>query len=153
MPEDSASTVPARLILASRLAELPQVFSWVGSLARAYGIPKDTQYSMELCLEEALVNVIRHGYGEEENHTIAVAFEPRGEREFVFTIDDSAPHFRPFDPDEPQKEAEAVDLENIVPGGHGIRLMRAFSNFIEWEPLPNGNHLRIGFLVPDSGSA
>ncbi|HWE85761.1 MAG TPA: ATP-binding protein [Terracidiphilus sp.] len=150
MPEDdSARTIPKYLTLRSHLAELARIFPWVETLTLAYAIPKDTQYSMELCLEEALVNVIRHGYGGDANQTIAVEFERRGEREFVFTIEDSAPHFRPFDPDLPLKEAEPVTLENLVPGGHGIRLMRVFSNSVEWEPLEHGNRLKIGFVVPE----
>lgn len=151
MPEDDAArTIPMQLTLRSQLDELARIFPWVETLARTFAIPSDTRYSMELCLEEALVNVIRHGYGGDAGHTVTVEFERRGEREFVFTIEDSAPHFRPFDPDVPLKEAEPVNLENIVPGGHGIRLMRAFSNWIEWEPLERGNRLRIGFAMPDA---
>lgn len=149
MPEDPDHPIPEKLILRSRLEELKRIFPWAEALARAYDIPKDTQYSMELCLEEALVNVIRHGYGEDGDRTVTVAFDRRGEREFVFTIEDSAPHFRPFDPDVPLKEAEPVTLENLVPGGHGIRLMRAFSDSVEWEPLEKGNRLKIGFVVPE----
>lgn len=150
MPEDPALTIPNRLTLRSHMDELTRVFSWIQSLARAYAIPSDTQYSMELCMEEALVNVIRHGYGEDPSQTVVVEFERRGEREFVFTIEDSAPQFRPFDPDAPIKEAEPANLEKIVPGGHGIRLMRAFANSVEWEPLEHGNRLRLSFVVPET---
>lgn len=148
MPEDPALAIPKQLTLRSHLDELARIFPWVQSLAQAYSIPDDTRYSMELCMEEALVNVIRHGYGGDENQSISVEFERRGEREFVFTIEDSAPLFRPFDPDAPVKEAEPVSLETIVPGGHGIRLMREFSSWVTWEPLEHGNRLRIGFVIP-----
>jgi serine/threonine-protein kinase RsbW len=146
--DDSATTYPKRLTLRSRLDELKRIFPWIEALARAHSIPHDTQYSMELCLEEALVNVIRHGYAGDPDHSVDVTFDQCGEREFALTIEDSAPHFRPFDPDVPLREAEPVALENLVPGGHGIRLMRSFSSSVEWEPLEHGNRLRIRFVLP-----
>lgn len=148
---DPACTIPKRLMLRGRLEELKRIFPWIESLAHAYSIPNDTQYSMELCLEEALANVIRHGYGGDSEQMIAVDFERRGNREFVYTVEDSAPHFRPFDPDVPAKEPEPVTLEDLVPGGHGILLMRAFSSAVEWEPLEHGNRLRIRFVIADAG--
>jgi serine/threonine-protein kinase RsbW len=148
--DDSAPTIPKRLMLRSRLDELKRVFPWIEELARAHSIPPDTQYSMELCLEEALANVIRHGYLGDPEQSVAVTFEQCGEREFALTIEDSAPHFRPFDPDVPLKEAEPVALENLVPGGNGIRLMRSFASSVEWEPREHGNRLRIRFVVANA---
>jgi len=152
MPEDDpAHAIPMQLTLRSQLDELARVSQWVETLTHAYAIPNDTRYSMELCLEEALANVIRHGYRGDADQTVVVKFERRGEREFAFSIEDSAPHFRPFDPDEPPQEAEAVNLEDIVPGGHGIRLMRKFASSVEWAPLEPGNRLSLGFVVPNAG--
>lgn len=144
--------IPKQLILRSRLDELAPMYPWVDAIASAYGVPEPTRYAMQLCLEEALTNVVRHGYNGDPNKTIRIEFERHGEREMVFSVEDSAPHFRPFDPDVPLEEPAPVTLETVKPGGQGIRLMRKFSKFMEWEPLDCGNRLRIGFAVPEAGS-
>ena len=149
---DPANTIPKQLTLRSRLDDLAPMYPWVDALAQAYHLPDPTRYAIQLCLEEALTNVVRHGYGGDPEQTITVEFERRGEREMVFSVEDSAPHFRPFDPAMPLEEPAPVSLETVKPGGQGIRLMRKFSSFMEWEPLERGNRLRIGFVVPDAGS-
>ncbi len=61
-----------------------------------YGIPADTQFAIQLCLEEALSNIIRHGHRGQPNLPITVdCTTPAGTQEVVFTIEDHAP---PFDP-------------------------------------------------------
>lgn len=149
--DNPAPTVPKQLTLRSRLVDLAPMYPWVDALAQAYNLPDSTRYAIQLCLEEALTNVVRHGYRGDPEQTVTVQFERRGEREMVFSVEDSAPHFRPFDPSEPLEEPAPVTLETVKPGGQGIRLMRKFSNFMEWEPLEHGNRLRISFVVPDAG--
>jgi len=146
--EHPARTIPKQLILRSRLEDLAAVFPWVESLGEAYSIPPRTLFAINLCLEEALSNVVRHGYRGDPDQTMTVKFERNGEHEAAFAIEDSAPHFRPFDPAVPLEEPAPVALEEIVPGGHGIRLMRKFASSVEWEPLQRGNRLRLGFALP-----
>ncbi len=148
---DPACTIPKRLTLRSRLEDLAVVIPWVESLGQAYAIPANTLFAMNLCLEEALSNIVRHGYRGDPNQTMTVEFERTGEREAAFVLEDSAPHFRPFDLAVPQEDAVIASLEDFVPGGNGIRLMRKFANSVEWEPLEHGNRLRIGFVIAKGG--
>lgn len=60
----------------------------------------------------------------------------------TFTIEDQAPPFAPVELTEPQ---EAHTLEEIAPGGQGIRLMLRFAGTLVYEQLPGGNCLTIGF--------
>lgn len=144
---ESAGMVLKRLTLRSRLEDLGTVFPWVDQLGEAFGIPAKTLFAMNLCLEEALSNVVRHGYRGDPEQTIRVEFERHGEGEVAFVVEDSAPHFRPFDPAVPPEQAAPAALEDIVAGGNGIRLMRKFASSVEWEPLEHGNRLRIGFVI------
>ncbi len=148
---DPAHTIPKRLTLRSRLEDLAMVFPWVESLGEAYTLPDNTIFAMNLCLEEALSNIVRHGYRGDPNQTMTVEFERNGEREAAFVVEDSAPHFRPFDPAVAQEDAAISSLEDLVPGGNGIRLMRQFADRVEWEPLEHGNRLRIGFAIAEGG--
>jgi anti-sigma regulatory factor (Ser/Thr protein kinase) len=95
---------------------------------------------INLCLEEALSNVIRHGYEGDAHREIVVQFRS-DEDELVFTIEDTAPHFRPAE----MPMTQPKSLEELTPGGLGIPLMRRFADRVEWEPLPIGNRLTLAF--------
>jgi anti-sigma regulatory factor (Ser/Thr protein kinase) len=145
MTENLAHKAETRLTLESRLADLARVWPWVDELAAEYGIPADTRYAIDLCLEEALSNIIRHGYAGEPGHDIAICFTPRGENGLTFSIRDHAP---PFAPGEPAESWEApASIDQIEAGGQGIRLMRKFAGALAYEQLPDGNRLTISFPV------
>jgi len=139
---DGTHKAEARLSLNSRLAELTLVCPWVDRLAAEHGLPEEKVFAINLCLEEALSNVIRHGYKGAPDHSLTVDFSVNAGGELVFTIEDHAPVFNAcaF----PESPAPA-SLDEIKPGGQGIRLMRRFANSLAWEPLPHGNRLTLGF--------
>lgn len=131
-----------RLTLRSRLSDMTQLPPWIEGLASRHGIPSDIQFGIELCLEEVVSNVIRHGYGGTEDRSVVVRFVMPHDRYFEFVVEDEAPQFNPLD---------APDLKALNPeddarvGGQGIRLLREFANAVEYEPTSTGNRLRIGF--------
>jgi serine/threonine-protein kinase RsbW len=143
MPAENQEKPSLRLSLAGRLEELAAVWPWLEALAAAYSIPAKMLFSMNLCLEEALSNIVRHGYGGGSSLPISVEFVPRQGDGFVFVIEDCAPPFDPlqFTPGEP---APAM-LSDLEPGGHGIRLLRRFAGSLAYERLSSGNRLIIGF--------
>jgi anti-sigma regulatory factor (Ser/Thr protein kinase) len=151
MPESSAHTVEAKLRLGSRLADLAQVAPWVESLAAEHELPPELSFAVDLCLEEALSNVIRHGYNGQPDRPIAIhctiSQPAEGAGELVLAIEDQAPHFNPLDAVQ-DKAASSQTLDDLVPGGQGIRLLRKFAGSLQYEPLPAGNRLTIGFSIP-----
>jgi serine/threonine-protein kinase RsbW len=147
MPETYAHKADARLTLTSRLADLALVRPWVDALAVEHALPQDTVFAIHLCLEEALSNIIRHGYGGEPNHAITIDFTSSGKSALTFIIEDSAPPFRPIEPAEAQQAPAPTSLDELIPGGQGIRLMRRFAGSLAWETLPHGNRLTIGFSI------
>jgi serine/threonine-protein kinase RsbW len=137
-----------RLELRSELAELARVVPWVEALAGRYTIPKNTTFAINLCLEESISNVVRHGYKSNPGQTIVVDFRTSA-GELIFIIEDKAPHFQPADMGIPMPQS----LETMTPGGLGIPLMRRFADRVEWEPLSDGNRLTLVFLLPQSDCA
>ena len=131
-----------RIVLCSSLSEISRVFVWVEALASQYEIVESVQFAIKLCLEEALSNVIRHGYASQAGRSIAVRFSVSGEGNFVFTIEDDAP---PFNPLEAPVLPELDEQGEIRIGGHGIRLIRGFADTLEYELTPTGNRLHFGF--------
>jgi serine/threonine-protein kinase RsbW len=124
-----------------------QIPNWVHDLAARYSIPEDTEYSMDICLEEVLGNIIRHGYSGADDRPMSVSFAMPHAGNFILVVEDEAPHFNPL---------EAPELPVMTPGnevrlgGHGIRLLRHFSQALKYEPTPTGNRLRMDFSAAGS---
>jgi serine/threonine-protein kinase RsbW len=129
--------------LDSQLSELSRVQPWIEALADQYGFGKEVRFAMQLCMEEALANVVMHGYGNEPGHPIVI-------RSFVsanalhLAIDDKAPPFAPVEPD----LRSNANLESVQPRGNGLRLLYRFAGSLAYERLPDGNRLTIGFPLP-----
>jgi anti-sigma regulatory factor (Ser/Thr protein kinase) len=144
MTSNGKETAAERLTLASRLSELSRLPPWIEDLAARYAIPESTQFAMNLCLEEAISNVIRHGYSGRPDHSITVEFSHPREDYYVFHVQDEAPRFNPLVAPEPPA---ANSLEESPLGGQGIRLLRRFADLLEYETTQNGNRLSIGFFA------
>jgi anti-anti-sigma factor len=91
---------PAGLRLASRLSELPRLAVEVARLGREHDLPEEVVSDLTLALEEAVSNVIRHGYGERPDGLISVTF-PRTGESIVVTVEDAAVGFDPLKHPEP----------------------------------------------------
>jgi len=142
MHQTHAHKEQERLKLNSRLADLALVKPWVDALASEHAIGEDTVYKIELCLEEALSNIVRHGYKGEPDHSIELSFDSNGDCMLRIAIEDNAPHFNQAGPG---RKRAAKNTEDLIPGGHGMPLIRKFSSSVAWEPLPNGNRLTLTF--------
>jgi len=131
-----------QLVIGSQLSEMELLPPWVESLASAYGITVTAKFAIDLCLEEVVSNVIRHGYSNRPGHILTIVCDTPRPDYLVFTIEDEAAPFNPL---------ECVELPAISPenadriGGQGLRLLRKFSDTLEYEAIPAGNRLRIGF--------
>jgi len=136
-----------RFELDSQLTELSRVQPWIEALADRYGFSEDARFAMQLCVEEALANVVLHGYRSEAGHPIVMRAS-LSEGTLVFAIDDKASPFAPTEPAPPNGATKPASLESIEPGGNGIRLLHRFAGSLRYERLPDGNRLTIGFPVP-----
>ncbi len=140
------------LMLRSRLEDLALLWPWVEALATEQAIPPDTQFAIQLCLEEAVSNVVRHGYGGEPGHSVtvecAVERTPGIGRELAFAVLDQAPPFDPLAPSAAEQAPAPAALEDLRPGGQGIRLLHKFAGSLDYERLAGGNRLTIRFAIP-----
>jgi anti-sigma regulatory factor (Ser/Thr protein kinase) len=142
MPREIAGKTEPRLTLKSRLDDLAAIWPWIESLAAEYHIPAETQFAMDLCLEEALSNVIRHGYAGRTDRPITIEFKA-GSDGLALTIEDHAP---PFDPlaDRAIEHAPATSsIEEIPLGGRGILLMKKFAGSLEYRRLDGSNRFAV----------
>ena len=132
-----------QLTLRSQLSELARISPWVDRLAKQDAIPEKTQFAINLCLEEALSNIMRHGYGGRPDREIVVGYTMPDAGVFQFVVDDQAPHFNTVTAQEPPIPKSLDDLQV---GGQGIRLLRRFADDLKYEATPSGNRLSISFL-------
>ena len=137
-------TGEAQLTLHGQLADLALVPPWIESLASKYGIPASTQFAMNLCLEEVLSNIIRHGYAGKPDRHIVIRYISDESKSCLLVIDDEAPLFNPIAAEDPPVE-ETLDGTRV--GGLGIRLLRNFAASLKYEPTLAGNRLIIGFAA------
>jgi anti-sigma regulatory factor (Ser/Thr protein kinase) len=143
-------TTGEQLTLQSRMSELAYIPPWIARLASRHAISASTEFAMNLCIEEALSNIIRHGYSGKPDHSIAVHFASPRENYFVFVVEDDAPPFNPVDsPELPPISS----LDDIQVGGQGIRLLRRFASELKYQATSTGNRLSIGFSPAGSGVA
>jgi len=147
MVANSTGQTLDRLSLQSQLWEMARLPPGIDSLASRHDIPGDVQFAIDLCLEEAVSNVIRHGYAGAEDRSVTVGFAMPRSGYFEFVIDDEAPHFNPLT----APALEAISAEQAIRvGGQGIRLLRQFADSVEYESTREGNRLRIGFAADSS---
>ena len=145
MAERSVHTADDQLNLRGRLAELSLVWPWIDSLAAEYALPSSVQFAIQLCLEEALSNVIRHGYGGESYRPLRIHFRAIPGKEISFAVEDGAPHFNPLETGDEKPASAPQTLEDLIPGGQGVSLMRRFAGALDYEPLVEGNRLTLTF--------
>lgn len=142
MTGNSTDRAHDRLVLRSRLSDVAQIPTWVERLASRYNFSKDLQFAIDLCLEEAIANIIIYGYPGDENRPVNVCLTMAQDGDFIFSVEDEAPKFNPLEaPELPPLNPD----EEIRVGGQGLRLLRRFAHSLEYEPTANGNRLRIGF--------
>jgi serine/threonine-protein kinase RsbW len=150
MDSHDANPDRERLTLESKLSEIARVPPWLESLAARHAIPSRIQFAMDLCLEEVLSNIIRHGYGGESGHEIAIRYQTHREGLLTFVVEDEAPLFNPLTVPHPPVPRS---LEDVSRGGQGIHLLKQSADAIEYEPMSNGNRLIISFVAPGSSRA
>jgi anti-sigma regulatory factor (Ser/Thr protein kinase) len=119
---------------------------WANALADRLRLSERTRYTICLCLEEALSNVILHGYRNESGHPIVIRRWLASEM-LYFAIEDKAPPFAPDNDPPSTATPEARSIESLTPGGNGIHLLRHFADSLAYEQLREGNQLTIGFSI------
>jgi anti-sigma regulatory factor (Ser/Thr protein kinase) len=114
---------------------LPAVRQQFRHWAQPHGWTEGQIADMVLAVDEALTNVIRHGYGGEAGHTIFVCIQAledpaRGPGLEVRIRD----HGKQVDPD----TIRGRDLEDMRPGGLGVHIIQSVMDSAEYSCVPGG---------------
>lgn len=143
------SDQPLVLEITSDTGQLAGVRAAVLGASQALGFVEPQVSAMALAIDEALANVIRHGYEGQKGRPIQVTIEPvwRGERRGLqVTICDCC---RQVDP----ATIAGRDLEDVRPGGLGTHIIRTVMDEVEYTKRePEGMRLRLVKLLDESGT-
>jgi anti-sigma regulatory factor (Ser/Thr protein kinase) len=129
-----------RLVLRNDVAELQRLAGWLERLAQQ-GMSSDVSFAVQLCLEEAVANIIMYGTARGDRLEIAVELERNGGT-LVARIEDNG---RQFDPTRAPPPAVATSLEQAKVGDLGIHLMRSFASGMDYERRDGRNRLTLRF--------
>lgn len=109
----------------------------VGAAVEKLGYSDGLCGQIMLAVDEAVANVIRHGYDGRADQPIWVRFRPTGLPDeaspagFVIVIDDLAKQVDPA-------LIKSRDLEDVRPGGIGVHIIQKIMDHVSYEPRPEG---------------
>ncbi len=144
---------PARhveLTITSNAGSLAVVRSALARMAEMEAFTTEDVYKVTLALDEALANVIRHGYGGLKDQPIHITLEgldgSEGRRGIQISVRD---HGRQVDP----STIRGRDLNDVRPGGLGVHIMRTIMDSVEYTCPSDGGMLLRMVKYGTAGSA
>jgi anti-sigma regulatory factor (Ser/Thr protein kinase) len=129
------------LHLRNDLSELRRVDEWVRDVAEQLHLHEEVVHSVDLCLIEAVTNVILHGGVDTSSQGISLSIQ--GLKDIVTaSVKDGG---RPFDPLSYVPHPKPKSLQEGKLGGNGIRLIRQFATTLSYKRQANQNSLILTF--------
>ncbi len=125
--------------LGSDLAEVPRLMAAVEAFCSDHDLGADIAMEIELVLEEAVTNSMRHGFMDGGEHSVTVLMSCMDAELTLEVTDDGIP-FNPL-----QRAPVDVDapLEERSVGGLGIHLIRNLMDEVEYARVGERNRLRM----------
>jgi len=113
--------------------------AWLRGLAT--GLSPSRLADAELCTDELVTNVVRYAANVGATQTVTVRVERVGS-EVEITIEDEGP---PFDPTATAPVSMPRTLDEALPGGRGLLLVRAIAPRFGYERAGDVNRVTIAF--------
>jgi len=124
------------------LTAIPEAARWLDAMAEEARVPEALLFGMQICLEELFSNIVRHGGPVDPARSeVRIAIEA-GAGFTRLTFEDEGPA---FDVAKAVLHPVASSIEDVRPGGLGIRLVRAFSRNLTYTRAGNCNRVTIDF--------
>src|SRR5262249_21457456 len=127
--------------LRNELAEIVKMTNWLAEQAANLGLSSQTAHAVQLCMEEAVTNVISYAFDHGSVHEIQIRLWREGAALFAEICDDG----RQFDPVAYEVAPTAKDLDSAAIGGLGIKLMRGFAGSMTYQRSGLTNRLLMSF--------
>jgi anti-sigma regulatory factor (Ser/Thr protein kinase) len=133
--------IPATLAVRAEAGELRRAAAWLKAEAGARRVPALDGARLDMCLHEALANIIDHsGLAADAEVSLLLNVQPGAA---TLTLVDAG---RPFDPTLAAAPARPATLEETLPGGLGVGMIRSHADLLSYEYLDGRNRLAISVL-------
>lgn len=122
------------------LSDVRGATAWVSLQMAEAELAEDLRFNIEVCVEEALANLIEHGRPTEGGKDIALAVAADPQEATILVTDRCVP----FDTAEAPSplSPSAADMRA---GGQGLRLIRAFASELTYRTVDGCNQLTMRF--------
>ena len=125
------------IVLKNEVAEVKRMQTFLFSVCSELNIDDATYRSINLALEEAVVNVINYAYPKGKRGHVEISSRVEGNR-LLLTIKDSG---APFDPTQAAEADTTTDLRRRAIGGLGIYLVRNLMDDMKYERTDDGYNM------------
>ena len=128
----------ATLALQAHVDELRRAAGWLHAEAGARAVPDEAIGRLDLCLHEALANILDHsGLAADATLQLALQLQPGSA---TLTLVDSG---HPYDPTMAPAPARPTTLADTLPGGLGVVMLRSQADQLAYEHRDGSNQLQI----------
>jgi anti-sigma regulatory factor (Ser/Thr protein kinase) len=125
------------------VAEHKRAQSALQDFCSAGGLNEACGRDLRLLVEEMFINVVSYAYPEVKLGVIDLSFERHG-NSVVITIEDDG---KPFDPLARPEADLSVKFHEREVGGHGVVLIRALSEHVDYDYAEQRNRLRASYRI------
>jgi anti-sigma regulatory factor (Ser/Thr protein kinase) len=114
-------------VLVNQRAEVERLAELAERFGHEHHLSADDVMSINLVLDEVVLNIIRHGYDDEGEHQIHLTLALDG-ADLTIRVEDDG---RPFDPVKAPPPNLDLPLEERPVGGLGIHIVRSIMDTVE----------------------
>lgn len=133
------------------VADVTASARWLDTIATDQKLPEQLVFSLQLCLEELMSNIVRHGgaAGRKSGSDLSPDVTTPLNVEITVTVEDQSVSMtvedngRPFDVVNAPARPIDKPLDEVEPGGLGIQLIRSFSSSLVYEQAGLGNRVTV----------
>ena len=126
-----------RIVICNSTDELRRMTRWLWDGAAASGIPDDIASKLDLCANEAVMNIISYAYPDAGRREITLELNETPDGVSLVIRDDGKP-FNPLDVPEPKLPKS---LDEALIGGLGVHFIRRMMTRFEYQRADGFNVL------------
>ncbi|MES2787179.1 MAG: ATP-binding protein [Pseudomonadota bacterium] len=112
------------------------------------GVDAATIFKVELVIEETFVNLAWHAFDDDLEHEVEIGIELDDSQLALVISDDGIA----FDPTRAREPARPASLQEAVPGGLGLILVRKFAQSVAYARCGGRNRLTIRLATDKPGT-
>ena len=127
------------LVFTNDLKDLPDILRVVKTFLEPHRLDGRLIYAVDLVLEEAISNIINHGYEDDQSHDIEVRIAVQN-KQVAIKLEDDGIKFNPLSVPRFDPSQRALDR---LEGGLGIHLVRNMMNSMAYRRENNRNIFEI----------